>query len=161
MVSSRRPAFRRAFREDSSIVPRVFNGLKPEELVRAAPNPAQGSRLYSVNSLDIVSVRALMRALGGIDSTMDLQARPKIFLPSYQNSCQVRYYRSINSISKTGVAISFTSVEGLFTREMKGRVLITQREFRNTPHYRETMLPLTACDSNSTRLAALTQGMTG
>jgi hypothetical protein len=115
--------------------------------------------LPSMNSLDIFSIRALMRVLEQIHSVMDLAALPeKLF--SAITALVPGAVLTVDELDlTTGVVTELTSVERLFPEDIKKRVLelmpthpampaykagargairvtdcITHRQFRNTPH---------------------------
>jgi DNA-binding CsgD family transcriptional regulator len=120
-----------------------------------------------MNSLDIFSVRALMRALEQIHSTLDLDVLPERLFSAI-TALVPGAVSTIDELNvKSGVVTELTSVERLFPEDVKKRVLelmpahpampaykagargairvtdcITQRQFQETPHYRETLLPV-------------------
>jgi DNA-binding CsgD family transcriptional regulator len=123
--------------------------------------------LPSMNSLDICSVGALMRALEQIHSTMDLEVLPERLFSAI-TALVPGAVSTIDELDlESGVVTEMTSVERLFPEGIKKRVLelmpthpampaykagargairvtdcITQRQFRETPQYRETLLPV-------------------
>ena len=120
-----------------------------------------------MNSLDIFSVRALMQALEEIHSTMDLEVLPERLFSAIGTLVPGSALTIDQLDLKIGVVTELTSPEPLFPEGIKKRVLelmpthpampaykagargairvtdcITQRQFRNTPRYRETLLPV-------------------
>jgi DNA-binding CsgD family transcriptional regulator len=121
----------------------------------------------SYELLDIFSVRALMQTLKQIHSTMDLEALPEKLFSAVTALVPGAVFTIDELDVTTGVVTELTSVERLFPADIKKRVLelmpthpampaykagargairvtdcITHRQFQNTPHYRETLLPI-------------------
>jgi DNA-binding CsgD family transcriptional regulator len=120
-----------------------------------------------MNSLDIFSVRALMQALQQIHSTMDLEALPETLFSAVQRIITDAMVTFDHLDLKTGVATSVSSMDRFVSMEVKARVLelmpdhpvvpsikagakgairvtdcITQRQFRDSPHYCDTFRPI-------------------
>jgi DNA-binding CsgD family transcriptional regulator len=117
-----------------------------------------------MNSLNIFSVRALMLALEQIHSARELVALPEAFFSAARGLVPAARF-SIDQLDlKTGIVTSVTSEDRLFSEETKQRIIelmpshpvmpavragargairvtdcITQRQFRQTPHYIETL----------------------
>ena len=120
-----------------------------------------------MNSLDILSVKALMRALEQIHSTLDLEVLTEALFCALEDlvpdaSC------SLDQLDlQGGVVTDVTNGNRVVPEQIKERVLelvpsypampaykagrrgvipvtdcITQRQFRSTPHYRETLRPI-------------------
>jgi DNA-binding CsgD family transcriptional regulator len=116
-----------------------------------------------MNSLDILSVRALMRALEQIHSTLDLEVLPEALFSALEDlvpaaSC------SLDQLDLQGGIVTDVTNGNLVVPEQvlelipshpamptykagRGGVspitdCITQRQFRSTPHYRETLRPI-------------------
>jgi DNA-binding CsgD family transcriptional regulator len=120
-----------------------------------------------MNSLDLFSVRALMQALEQIHSARELATLPKSLFSAVRALVPGAVFTIDELDLTTGVVTELTSVERLFPQDIKKRVLelmpthpampaykagargairvtdcISQRQFRETPHYRETLLPV-------------------
>jgi DNA-binding CsgD family transcriptional regulator len=120
-----------------------------------------------MNSLDLFSVRALMQALQQIHLTLDLEALPESLFAAVRGLVPDSRL-SIDQLDlKTGVVMSVSSEDRFFSEEMKRKIVelmpshpvmpavragaqgairvtdcITQRQFRQTPHYIETLRPI-------------------
>jgi DNA-binding CsgD family transcriptional regulator len=119
-----------------------------------------------MNSLDILSVRALTRALEQIHSILDFEVLPEALFCALKDlvpdaSC------SLDQLDlQGGVVTDVTNATGVVPEQIKERVLelmpshpampvykagrrgvipvtdcMTQRQFRDTPHYREALRP--------------------
>jgi hypothetical protein len=120
-----------------------------------------------MNSLDLFSVRALMQALQQIHSTLDLEALPEALFSAVQRMITDVMVTFDHLDPKTGVATSVSSMDRFVPVEVKARVLelmpnhpvvpsmkagtkgairvtdcITQRQFKNSPHYCDTLRPI-------------------
>jgi DNA-binding CsgD family transcriptional regulator len=120
-----------------------------------------------MNSLDIFSVRALMQALQQIHSTMDLFELPESLFSAVRRLVPDSLLSIDHLDLKTGVVMSVSSEDRLFSDETKRRIVvlmpshpvmpavkagargairvtdcITERQFHQTPHYVETLLPI-------------------
>ena len=120
-----------------------------------------------MNSLDLFSVRALMQALQQIHSTLDLEALPEALFSAVQRIITDAMVTFDHLDLKTGVATSVSSMDRFVSVEVKARVLelmpdhpvvpsmkagakgairvtdcITQRQFKNSPHYCDTLRPI-------------------
>jgi DNA-binding CsgD family transcriptional regulator len=119
-----------------------------------------------MNSLDIFSVRALMRALAKIHSTMDLAVLPEALFFASEDLVPDAGCSLDQLDLQSGVVTDVTNRNLVVPEQIKERVLellpshpampaykagrrgvipvtdcITQRQFRDTPHYRETLRP--------------------
>jgi len=120
-----------------------------------------------MKSLDIFSVRALMQALEQIHSTKDLCDLPQVLFSTLKNLIPGTMVTFDQLDLKTRIAATQISEDSLVGGEVKARVLelmpdhpvvprmksgakgairvtdcITQRQFRNTPHYCDTLRPI-------------------
>ena len=120
-----------------------------------------------MKSLDIFSVRALMQALEQIHSTKDLCDLPQVLFSTLKNLIPGAMVTFDQLDLKTRIAATQISEDSLVGGEVKARVLelmpdhpvvprmksgakgairvtdcITQRQFRNTPHYCDTLRPI-------------------
>jgi DNA-binding CsgD family transcriptional regulator len=120
-----------------------------------------------MNSLDIFSVRALMRALEQIHSTLDLEILPETLFSAVRELVAGAQFSFDQLDLRTGVGISMISRDLVFPEEMKKKIIelmpthpvvpaykegrrgairvtdcISQRRFQDTPHCRELLLPV-------------------
>jgi DNA-binding CsgD family transcriptional regulator len=120
-----------------------------------------------MNSLDTFSVRALMRALEQIHSTIDLEVLPETLFSAMRELVAGARFSFEQLDPRTGLVISMTSRDLVFPEETKKKVLelmpthpvvpvykegrrgairvtdcITQRQFQDTPLCREILLPV-------------------
>jgi hypothetical protein len=120
-----------------------------------------------MNSLNIFSVRALMQALQQIHSTLDLEALPEALFSAVQRIITDAMVTFDHLDLKTGVATSVSSMDRFVPVEVKARVLelmpdhpvvpsmkagakgairvadcISQLQFKNSPHYCDTLRPI-------------------
>jgi DNA-binding CsgD family transcriptional regulator len=120
-----------------------------------------------INSLDIFSVRALMRALEQIHSTMDLEVLPEALFSAVRELVAGALFSFEQLDLRTGFGVSMISRDLVFPEEMKKRIIelmpthpvvpayreglrgairvtdcISQRQFQDTPHCRELLLPV-------------------
>jgi hypothetical protein len=116
-----------------------------------------------MNSLDLFSIRALTQAVTQIHSTLDLEAIPQTLFSAVQRIITEAMVTFDHLDLKTGVATSVSSMDRFVSVEVKARVLelmpdhpvvprmkagakgairvtdcITQRQFKNSPHYCDT-----------------------
>jgi DNA-binding CsgD family transcriptional regulator len=119
-----------------------------------------------MNSLDILSLPALMGALAKIHSTMDLAALPEALFSALEDLVPDAGCSLDQLDLQSGVVTDVTNANLAVPEQIKERVLelipshpampayqagrrgvipvtdcITQRQFRETPHYRETLQP--------------------
>jgi DNA-binding CsgD family transcriptional regulator len=120
-----------------------------------------------MNSIDIFSVQALLRALEQIHSARELVALPESLFSAVRGLISDARV-SIDQLDlKTGFVTSVSSEDRFFSEEMKRKIVelmpshpvmpavragargairvtdcITQRQFRQTPHYIETLRPI-------------------
>src|SRR5215472_12542116 len=119
-----------------------------------------------MNSLDVLSVRALMRALEQIHSTLDLEVLPEALFCALEDLVPDAGFSLDQLDLQGGVATDLTNATRVVPEQIKERVLellpphpampaykagrrgvipvtncITQRQFRETPHYRGTLRP--------------------
>ena len=119
-----------------------------------------------MNSLDLSSVRALMRALEQIHSTLDLEVLPQALFSALEELVPDVACTLDQLDLKTGVTTELANARILFPEQIKERALellpshpampayikgrrgvipvtdcITQRQFRKTPLYREALHP--------------------
>ena len=117
-----------------------------------------------MNSLDILSVRALMRALEQIHSTLDLQVLPEVLFSALEDLVPDAGYSLDQLDLESGVVTDVTNANLAVPEQIRERVLelipshptmpaykagrrgvipvtdcITQRQFRDTPQYREAL----------------------
>ena len=117
-----------------------------------------------MNSLDIFSVPALMRALATIHSTMDLSVLPEALFSALEDLVPDAGYSFHQLDLESGVVTDVTNGNPVLPQQIKERVqelmpsqpampaykagrkgvipvtdCITQRQFRDTPHCRETL----------------------
>ena len=120
-----------------------------------------------MNSLDIFSVRALMQALEQIHSTKDLCDLPQVLFSALKSLIPGAMVTFDQLDLKTRIATTQISEDSSVGAEVKTRVLevmpdhpvvprmksgakgairvtdcITQRQFRSTPHYCDTLRPI-------------------
>jgi len=120
-----------------------------------------------MNSLDIFSVRALMQALEQIHSTKDLCDLPQVLFSALKSLIPGAMVTFDQLDLKTRIATAQISEDSSVGAEVKTRVLelmpdhpvvprmksgakgairvtdcITQRQFRSTPHYCDTLRPI-------------------
>jgi GAF domain-containing protein len=120
-----------------------------------------------MNSLDIFSVRALMRALEQIHSTTDATPLPERLFSALLALVPGAFFTLDELDLRTGQVTELTSVEGRIPDDIRKKILelipthpimpvykagargairitdcITQRQFRQTPHYIETLRPI-------------------
>jgi DNA-binding CsgD family transcriptional regulator len=120
-----------------------------------------------MNSLDMFSVRTLMRALEQIHSTKDLSDLPQVLFSTLKSLVPGAMVTFDLLDPTTKLATTRISEDSLVEAEVKARVLelmpthpivptlksgakgairvtdcITQRQFRHTPHYCETLRPI-------------------
>jgi hypothetical protein len=120
-----------------------------------------------MNSPDIFNVRVLMRALEQIHSTMDLEVLPETLFSAVKELVAGAQFTFEQLDLRTGVVTSMTSPDSVFSEEIKKRILelmpthpvipaykeglrgairmtdcITQRQFQDTPLWREILLPV-------------------
>src|SRR5215472_16073595 len=119
-----------------------------------------------MNSLDILSVRALMRALEQIHSTLDLEVLPKALFCALEDLVPDAECSLHQLDLESGVVTDVMNGNRVVPEQIKERALglmpshsvmpaykagrmgvipladyITQRQFRDTPHYRESLRP--------------------
>ena len=119
-----------------------------------------------MNSLDFSSVRALMRALEQIHSTLDLEVLPQALFSALEELVPNAACTLDQVDLKTGMMTDVTNAKIVFPEQIKKRALelipshptmpaykngtrgaipvtdcMTQRQFRNTPLYREVLHP--------------------
>jgi DNA-binding CsgD family transcriptional regulator len=119
-----------------------------------------------MHPLDIFSVRALMQALEKIHSTMDLAILPEALFSALEELVPDAGCSFDQLDLQTGAVTDISNAKLFFPEQIKKRVLelmpshpampaykrgrrgvipvtdcITQRQFRDTPHYRETLRP--------------------
>jgi DNA-binding CsgD family transcriptional regulator len=119
-----------------------------------------------MNSLDILGVQALMRALEQIHSSLDLEVLPEALFSALEDLVPDAGCSLDQLDLQTGVVTDVTNANLAVPKQIKERVLellpshpvmpaykagrrgvipvsdcITQRQFRDTPHYRETLRP--------------------
>ena len=117
-----------------------------------------------MNSLDILSVRALMRALEQIHSTLALEVLPEALFSALEDLVPDAGFSLDQLDLQSGVVTDVTNENRVVPEQIKERVLelmpshpampaykagrrgvipltdcITQRQFRDTPHYREAL----------------------
>lgn len=120
-----------------------------------------------MNSLDLSDIRALMQAVTQIYSTMDLFALPEKSFLAVRGLVPGAVFTIDELDVKTGAVTELTSAKFFFPEDLKKRALelmpthpvmpaykagrrgairvtdcITQRQFRQTPHYVETLRPV-------------------
>jgi len=120
-----------------------------------------------MNSLDIFSVRALMQALEQIHSTKDLCDLPQVLFSALKSLIPGAMVTFDQLDLKTRIATTQISEDSSVGAEVKTRVLelmpdhpvvprmksgakgairvtdcVTQRQFRSTPHYGDTLRPI-------------------
>jgi hypothetical protein len=76
-----------------------------------------------MNSLDIFNVRALMRALEQIHSTMDLEVLPETLFSAVRELVAGAQLTFEQLDLRTGVVTSMTSRDSVFSEEIKKRIL--------------------------------------
>jgi DNA-binding CsgD family transcriptional regulator len=120
-----------------------------------------------MNSLDLFSIRSLMQAVTQIHSTRDILALPESFFSAVRGLVPGAVFTIDELDLTTGVVSELTSVERLLPEDIKKRTMelmpthpampaykagrrgairvtdcISQRQFRQTPHYLETLQPI-------------------
>jgi hypothetical protein len=131
---------------------------------RAFSNMRLRSRMTSLN---IFSLRSLTQALEKIHSTLDLEVLPGALFSALEDLVPDAGCRLDQLDLETGTVTEITNAKLVFPEQIKQRILesmashpampaykagrrgvipvtdcITQRQFRNTPHYQDTLRPI-------------------